>query len=72
MGDEAGVGQTVLVHYRGQDREAIEAACRGRVASVAGRPGMMFELDPAAADWKSVQPVGETLSGVASSTARAR
>lgn len=72
MGDEAGVGQTVLVHYRGQDREAIEAACRERVASVAGRPGMAFELDPAAAGWKDVQPVGETLSGIASSTVRAR
>jgi ribonuclease BN (tRNA processing enzyme) len=72
MGEEAGVGQTVLVHYRGQDRDAIEAACRGRVASVVGRPGMAFELDPDAADWKTVQPVGETLSGIASSTVRAR
>lgn len=72
MGEQAGVGQTVLVHYRGQDREAIEAACRGRVAAVAGLPGMAFELDPAAADWKNVQPVGETLSGIPSSTVRAR
>jgi ribonuclease BN (tRNA processing enzyme) len=72
MGEEAGVGQTVLVHYREPDREAIEAACRGRVASVAGRPGMAIELDPAAAGWTNVQPVGETPSGIASSTVRAR
>lgn len=72
MGEEAGVGQTVLVHYRGQDREAIEAACRGRVASVAGQPGMAFEFDPATADWKAVQPVGETRTGIASRTVRAR
>jgi ribonuclease BN (tRNA processing enzyme) len=72
MGELAGVGQTVLVHHRGQDREAIDAACLARVASVAGRPGMAFELDPAAAGPKTVQPAGETLNGIASSTARAR
>ena len=72
MGERAGVGQTVLVHYRGRDREAIEAACRERAASVVGRPGMTLELDPAATDWMDVQPVGETLSGIASSTVRAR
>jgi ribonuclease BN (tRNA processing enzyme) len=71
MGERAGVGQTVLVHYRGQDRAAIEAACLRRVASIAGRPGMAFELDPAAAGWTKRQ-VGDTLSGIASSTARAR
>ena len=72
MGELAGVGQTVLVHYRGQDRETIEAACRGRLRSVAGQPGMAFMLDPTAPGLKTHQPVGETVSGVASSTARAR
>ena len=72
LGEQAGVGQTVLVHYRGQDRETIESACRERVGSVAGRPGMAFELDPTAPGLQTHQPVGETLSGIASSTARAR
>ena len=72
MGDGAGVGRTVLVHYRSRDRDVIEAACRRRVASVAGQAGMAFELDPAAPGRKTAQPVGETLSGIASSTVRAR
>jgi ribonuclease BN (tRNA processing enzyme) len=72
MGEEAGVGQTVLVHHRGQDREAIDAACVQRRSSIAGQPGMAFELDPAAPGRTRTQPVGETLRGIASSTARAR
>jgi ribonuclease BN (tRNA processing enzyme) len=72
MGEEAGVGQTVLVHFRSGDRDLIDAACRQRVASVAGQAGMAFELDPSAPVSKSPQPVGETLSGIASSTVRAR
>jgi ribonuclease BN (tRNA processing enzyme) len=72
IGERAGVAQTVLVHYRSENRETIEAACLARVAAVAGRPGTVFELDHAAPGWKRVQPVGETLSGIASSTARAR
>lgn len=72
MGEGAGVGQTVLVHYRSMDREVIEAACRRRVAAVAGQAGMAFELGPGAPGLKTAQPVGETLSGIASSTIRAR
>ena len=72
MGESAGVGRTVLVHYRSRDRDLIEAACRGRVASVVGQAGMAFDLDPAAPGWKTAQPAGKTLSGIASSTVRAR
>jgi ribonuclease BN (tRNA processing enzyme) len=72
MGEEAGVGQTVLVHYRSKDRAEIRAACQRRAASVAGQPGMAIELDPSAPGWADLQPVADTLGGIASSTVRAR
>lgn len=69
MGARADAGCTVLVHYRPQNREAIFAACDERPRAVAGRPGMVFELD--AAKRTDAQTAGETGAGIASSAARA-
>jgi ribonuclease BN (tRNA processing enzyme) len=75
MGERAGVGQTVLVHYRPQNREAIAAACMARERAVAGRPGLVLELGKPAGfvDGKpGAQAGGDTAAGIASSAARAR
>jgi len=81
MGERAGVGQTVLVHYRPQNRERIEAACLDSRAAVAGRPGLTFDLpknaaaDPQAGADGSAGPAAaptEPTTGIASSAARAR
>jgi ribonuclease BN (tRNA processing enzyme) len=72
MGRRAEVGQTVLVHYRPEDLEAIAAACLARTGSVAGRPGMVIELGPAVASRTDGQANGESPAGFPSSTARAR
>lgn len=72
MGARAGVAQTVLVHYRPQNLEAISAACLLHTGSAAGRPGMVIELGPAVARGKDGQMDGESPAGIASSTARAR
>jgi ribonuclease BN (tRNA processing enzyme) len=44
MGARAGAKQTVLVHYRPQNREAIIAACEGRPNAVPGRPGLTIDV----------------------------
>ena len=75
IGERAAVGQTVLVHYRPQNREAIAAACQARERAVAGRPGLVLELGKPAAfvDGKrGAQAGGDTAAGIASSAARAR
>ena len=72
MGRRAEVGQTVLVHYRPEDLEAIAAACLAQTGSVAGRPGMVIELGPAVASSTDGQLNGESPAGIPSSTARAR
>ena len=72
MGQRAGVGQTVLVHYRPEDLEAIAAACLVQTGSVAGRPGMVIELGPAVPSRTDGQLNGESPAGIPSSTARAR
>lgn len=81
MGERAGVGQTVLVHYRPQNRDRIEAACLDSRAAVAGRPGLTFDLpktapaDPqAGADGMAGPDAAPTepTTGIASSAARAR
>jgi len=78
MGNRAGVGQTVLVHYRPQNREAIAAACLNRVEAVAGVPGLVLEVNQSArpkgggqADGKTGAGAGSS-SGIASRAARAR
>jgi ribonuclease BN (tRNA processing enzyme) len=72
MGQRAGVGQTVLVHYRPEDLEAIAAACLAQTGSVAGRPGTVIELGPAVPSRADGQMDGESPAGIPSSTARAR
>ncbi|HET9344641.1 MAG TPA: MBL fold metallo-hydrolase [Candidatus Limnocylindrales bacterium] len=44
MGAQAGAGQTVLVHHRPQNREAILAACAARANAVVGLPGLAIDL----------------------------
>jgi ribonuclease BN (tRNA processing enzyme) len=76
MGERAGVGRTVLVHYRQQNREAIATACLSRTRAVAGEPGLVFELDRSdvtRGDGRmEPQTDGVTAAGIASSAARAR
>jgi ribonuclease BN (tRNA processing enzyme) len=72
MGQRAGVGRTVLVHYGPENLEAIAAACLAQTGSVAGRPGMVIELGPAVPSRTEGQMDGESPAGFPSSTARAR
>ena len=76
IGERAGVGQTVLVHYRPQNREAIAAACLRWPRAVAGMPGLVLEVDkigPVKSESGAApQPDGATGAGIASSAARAR
>jgi ribonuclease BN (tRNA processing enzyme) len=44
IGAQAGVAQTVLVHYRPQNRDVIDAACLDRRGAFAGHPGLTFEV----------------------------
>lgn len=82
MGVRAGVGRTILVHYRPQNRAAIEAAAAGSDRILAGHPGLRFELGASAPNG-SGGPAGSTdpdghdpavvpAAGVKSSAARAR
>jgi ribonuclease BN (tRNA processing enzyme) len=75
MGERAGVGQTVLVHYRPQNRDAIAAAVLNRPNAVAGKPGLVLDLTKLAAmpsdGQTGPQMSGETGAGIASSAARA-
>jgi ribonuclease BN (tRNA processing enzyme) len=49
MADRAGVPQAVLVHFRAELQERIDRACAGRTGALAGRPGLVVEVRPAAA-----------------------
>ncbi len=46
MADRAGAGQAVLVHFRAELRERIEAACAHRPGAIAGRPGLSLDVVP--------------------------
>jgi ribonuclease BN (tRNA processing enzyme) len=77
MGEKAGVGRTVLVHYRPQNREAIAAAVLARPHAIAGVPGLVMELDksPRASGSQTDGTTGAGIgssAGIASSAARAR
>jgi ribonuclease BN (tRNA processing enzyme) len=48
IGRAAGVGRTVLVHHRSQNHEAVLAAGRTDGTVLAGRPGLVIELDDVA------------------------
>jgi ribonuclease BN (tRNA processing enzyme) len=72
MGERAGVGQTVLVHYRPQNLEAMAAALLTRPQAVAGKPGLTIDLDGTLTGRVDGQADGATGAGIASSAARAR
>jgi ribonuclease BN (tRNA processing enzyme) len=44
MAVHAGVPKTVLVHFRAELRERVEAACRRRPGAVGGRPGLVVDV----------------------------
>jgi ribonuclease BN (tRNA processing enzyme) len=80
MGARVGAAQTVLVHYRPQNREAILAACGNRTDAVLGRPGLAIDVGavresrsggPDQADGKGVIDA-DVPAGTASRAARAR
>ncbi len=60
IGARADAAQTVLVHYRPQNLEAIAAECVLRTRSVAARPGMVIELGPAVPGGNDGQMNGES------------
>jgi ribonuclease BN (tRNA processing enzyme) len=76
MGERASVGRTVLVHYRPQNRDAIVAACLARPLAIAGKPGLVLELDHIGGTGTDghagPQIIGDTGAGIPSSAARAR
>jgi len=45
IGRAAGVGRTVLVHHRSQNHQAVIAAGAASESVVAGRPGLVIELE---------------------------
>jgi ribonuclease BN (tRNA processing enzyme) len=80
MGARAGAGQTVLVHYRPQNRDAIIAACATRTDAIPGRPGLTIDVaavrearsrGPGQADGDGRMDV-DMPAGTASRAARAR
>ena len=44
MATRAGVKRTVLVHFRAELRDRVEAACGRHIGAVAGRPGLVVEV----------------------------
>lgn len=85
-GARAGVGRTVLVHHRPQNRAAIVAACAAAGTATVGLPGLVFDVasgrpvaDAGSRDGAAgrdgtggpVQP-GDGAAGIASSASRAR
>jgi ribonuclease BN (tRNA processing enzyme) len=45
MADAAEAAQVVLVHFRAELQERIELACAARPGAVAGRPGLVIEVE---------------------------
>jgi ribonuclease BN (tRNA processing enzyme) len=76
IGERAGAGRTILVHYRSENRETVLAACLSRDRAVAGRPGLVLDVVAPGPIWTSGQAGdqidGEIPVGIASSAARAR
>src|SRR5207247_8189208 len=44
MAARAGVPKAVLVHFRADLRERVEAACGRRTGAIGGRPGLVVEV----------------------------
>ena len=82
MGARAGAKQTVLVHYRPQNRDTIIAACAGRSDATAGHPGLVVEIAAARSTVDVIDGTGQLSdvgmidadggAGTASRAARAR
>lgn len=76
MGARARAGQTILVHYRPQNRAAIDAAAADSERVVAGHPGLRFELGvggPVVSTDRDGQDSGPVpADGIPSRAARAR
>ena len=73
LGVRAGVGRTVLVHYRTANVAAISAATRRRPTVLAGTPGLAIDVRaPHASDGASSQSLGAPAAGVGSRASRAR
>jgi ribonuclease BN (tRNA processing enzyme) len=47
MAARAGVATTVLVHFRAELRDRVEAACARQIGAIGGRPGLVIDLDAA-------------------------
>ena len=48
MADRAGAPRVVLVHFRAELQERIDRACVARPGAMAGRPGLMIDVETAA------------------------
>lgn len=73
IGVRAGVGRTILVHYRTANVAAISKATRRRPTVSAGAPGLTIDVLPRrAVDGASDQSLGGRPAGIASSASRAR
>jgi ribonuclease BN (tRNA processing enzyme) len=73
MGARAGAERTILVHYRPQNRAAIEAAAAASDRVVAGQPGLRFEIGMGGPAGSADQdPAAAPATGIKSSAARAR
>jgi ribonuclease BN (tRNA processing enzyme) len=46
MGIRADAGEIVLVHFRAELRDRVEAACAGRPGAIGGRPGLRIDVVP--------------------------
>ena len=55
MASHAGVPRTVLVHFRAELRDRVDAACARRAGALPGRPGLVVEVGPA----PEVAPAGD-------------
>ena len=68
MAARAGAAQTVLVHYRPQNREAIFAACAAHPNAVAGRPGLVVDVGAVTTAPPPVAPPANGVDGPGQAT----
>jgi len=65
MAARAGVPKTVLVHFRAELRERVEAACGRRIGAVGGRPGLVIEVGRPAHAGSTASPPSGAADGAA-------
>jgi ribonuclease BN (tRNA processing enzyme) len=46
MADRAGAAQVVLVHFRAELQERVDRVCAARPGALAGRPGLVVDVEP--------------------------